>query len=140
MQGSVLDHVNLREEFRYISERGLSRLTDLCEIMASFGSDKGKGLHNYSVVYDWLFSRFRKDCLTVFELGLGTDKDQGASDHGSRWQAWRVVARMANYFSGSQIYGADINSDILFEVEPYPDILDRSERPKGDPGPLGSGW
>jgi hypothetical protein len=29
--------------------------TDLCSIMNQYGSDKGSGHHNYTILYDYLF-------------------------------------------------------------------------------------
>jgi hypothetical protein len=117
MQKSLLDHVNLQGEFNYIKAKGLSHLTDLCEIMSSFGSEKGKGVHNYSVVYDWLFSRFRKDSLAIFELGLGTNKVGAPSSMGPNGKPGASLQGWREYFSIAKIYGVDIDADILFEED-----------------------
>ncbi len=54
-----------------------SRTTDLCEIMARYGSDKGHpakiGRHNYTIFYKEIFEPIRHSARAVFELGLGTN-------------------------------------------------------------------
>jgi hypothetical protein len=114
MQSSVLSHMNLKQEFGYIQAKGLPEPSDLCELMASFGSDKGKGLHNYSVVYDWLLSRFRRENLQIFELGLGTNKLGAPSSMGLNGRPGASLRAWREYFPQAQIYGADIDGDILF--------------------------
>jgi len=114
MQASALTHMNLKLEFSYIQAKGFPEPSDLCELMASFGSDKGKGLHNYSVVYDWLFSRFRREKLQIFELGLGTNKVGAPSSMGVNGKPGASLRAWREYFPQAQIYGADIDRDILF--------------------------
>jgi hypothetical protein len=117
MRTSILDHINLDREFRYIRSKGFSQRTELCDLMSSYGSDKGNPFHNYTVVYDWLFARFRHEHLALFELGIGTNKAGAPSSMGpdgtpgASLRAWRA------YFSHSQVYGADIDSDICFEED-----------------------
>ena len=82
--------------------------------MASFGSDKGKRLHNYSVVYDWLLSRFRREKLQIFELGLGTNKVGAPSSMGPNGKPGASLRAWREYLPQAQIYGADIDRDILF--------------------------
>jgi hypothetical protein len=114
MEASVLSHMNLKREFDYIQAKGFPEPSDLCELMASFGSDKGKGLHNYSVVYDWLLSRFRKQNLQIFELGLGTNKVGAPPSMGPNGRPGASLRAWREYLPQAQIYGADIDGDILF--------------------------
>jgi hypothetical protein len=115
MQASVFDHISVDHEFRSLSEKGFSHLTELCHLMSSFGSDKGNALHNYTVVYDWLFSRFRNEELAVFELGLGTNKVGAPSTMGPEGKPGASLRGWRAYFPRARIYGADIDADILFE-------------------------
>ena len=85
--------------------------------MSSFGSDKGNALHNYTVAYDWLFSRFRNEDLTIFELGLGTNKVGAPSSMGPEAKPGASLRGWRAYFPSARIYGADIDSDILFEED-----------------------
>jgi GR25 family glycosyltransferase involved in LPS biosynthesis len=116
-QASVLDQLNLEYDFQDLKEKGFSHSTDLCQLMTSFGSDKGSSLHNYTVVYDWLFSRFRNEELALFELGLGTNKVGAPSSMGPEGKPGASLRAWRAYFSRARIYGADIDRDILFEED-----------------------
>jgi hypothetical protein len=114
---SVLERVNLEYEFREIEKKGLFHLTDLCHLMSSFGSDKGNGWHNYTVVYDGLFSKFRNEELALFELGLGTNKVGAPSSMGTQGRPGASLRGWRAYFPRARIYGADIDADILFQED-----------------------
>jgi hypothetical protein len=75
--------------------------TAMCRVMTRYGSDKGRGWHNYTTVYSALMGKLRKRPLRILELGLGPLRP-GASLRG--WQ---------ELFPLAPIYGADINRDIL---------------------------
>lgn len=80
-------------------------ITPLCEIMIEKGSDKGGSWHNYTMVYNELLKGIKTKANNVFELGIGTI-NSGASLRG-----WK------EYFKKANIYGADIDKDILFEED-----------------------
>jgi len=117
MQPSVLGQVNLVYDFAQIKKKGFTQSTDLCHLMTSFGSDKGHQFHNYTVVYDSLFARFRNAKLAILELELGTNKVGAASSMGASGKPGASLRGWQAYFPNSQIYGADIDSDILFGEE-----------------------
>lgn len=117
MQVSILDHINLEHEFRHIKGKGFSQPTELCHLMSSFGSDKGNPFHNYTVAYDWLFSRFRNEDLALFELGLGTNKVGAPSSMGPEGKPGASLRGWHAYFPCARVYGADIDSNILFEED-----------------------
>jgi hypothetical protein len=112
---SVLDRLNLEHEFASIRSKGFSNPTGLCTLMSSFGSDKGNPFHNYTVVYDRLFSGFRSEQLALFELGLGTNKVGAPSSMGAAGKPGASLRGWRAYFPHAQIYGADIDADILFD-------------------------
>ena len=56
--------------------------TELCEIMTKYGSDKGTGPHNYTILYYELFKNIRYESLNIFELGLGTNNIDTPSNMG----------------------------------------------------------
>jgi hypothetical protein len=91
--------------------------TDLCKIMTDFGSDKGRGHHNYTIYYDSLFNKLKEKELQVFELGLGTNNLDVKSNMGSDGKPGASLRGWKNYFPNSYIYGADIDSRILFEED-----------------------
>ena len=100
-------------------------LTELCE---KYKSDKGSinhkkksiwgwEAHTYSNYYYSLFNHFKDDVKLVFECGLGTNNTDYQSNMsvngmpGASLKVWR------DFFKNAQIYGADIDKDILFEEE-----------------------
>lgn len=105
-----------------LNDINLNEDTDLCLIMRKNGSDKNRlNCHNYTKIYDNLFKSIRYDNLNVFEVGLGTYNPNIPSSMaklgvengrpGASMYGWR------EYFTNSNIYGADIDMDILFNSE-----------------------
>ena len=92
-------------------------MTNLCNIMKSNGSDKGLDWHNYTLLYDHLFKDDVDNFENVFELGLGTQNTSYQSfmktgqgyNPGASQRGWR------EYFTKANIWGADIDPDILFD-------------------------
>ena len=111
---SALDGINLGQEFESLKSKGLAHRTALCELMSSFGSDKGDSWHNYTVVYDQFFAGFRDEPLDIFELGIGTNKTGAPSTMGPAGKPGASLRAWRAYFPHARIYGADIDSDVLF--------------------------
>lgn len=103
----------------YLNKQLFLQSTDLCRIMTKHGSDKGRGgaQHNYTTFYNFLFESKRYDKLNVLEIGMGsTDKSfeanmAGYGTPGGSIKGWK------EYFPFANIYGADIDSKILFQEE-----------------------
>lgn len=117
MQATPLAHIDLERELKYLMAKGLTSETDLCRIMSSCGSDKAKPFHNYTILYDWLFCRFRREPLSFFELGLGTNKPGAPSSMGANGKPGASLRGWREYFSRAEIVGADIDRDVLFQEE-----------------------
>ena len=96
-----------------------SKPTLLCEIMEKYGSDKGaknnNGWHNYTTYYSRLFEPIRLCKFRVFELGLGTNNVSLPSNMGANGKPGASLRGWAEFFPHSEIFGADIDKDILFE-------------------------
>ncbi|TPL79945.1 hypothetical protein FJ950_27480 [Mesorhizobium sp. B2-3-14] len=117
MKVSTLRQINLEEEFRDLKNNGLPQRTELCDLMSSFGSDKSGPFHNYTLAYDWLFSNYREENLNLFELGLGTNKVGAPSSMGPDGKPGASLRGWRAYFPHASIYGADIDSNILFDEQ-----------------------
>ncbi|MDE2110136.1 MAG: hypothetical protein KGJ79_03260 [Alphaproteobacteria bacterium] len=87
--------------------------TELCRIMNGFGSDKGHGRHNYTVLYTSLLSEIRNAPLNLFELGIGTNNVRLKSNMGRSGRPGASLYAWHQYLSHAQIYAADIDRDIL---------------------------
>ena len=93
--------------------------TPLCEIMGRNQSDKGHSLinrswHNYTTVYYSLFNRLKDKPLRIFELGLGTNNTDVPSNMGPGGRPGASLYGWAEFFPSAAIFGADIDSRILF--------------------------
>jgi len=95
--------------------------TPLCEIMERNKSDKGdinqKGPHNYTTFYYSIFKELREKKLRIFELGLGTNNINLASNMGPDGRPGASLYGWQEFFPNSYIFGADIDSDILFNTD-----------------------
>lgn len=96
--------------------------TPLCEIMGRHGSDKGDinittSWHNYTTFYYSIFNNLCDKKLRVFELGLGTNNVTIPSNMGSNGKPGASLHGWAEFFSNADIFGADIDADILFNVD-----------------------
>ena len=97
--------------------------------MTKWGSDKGRS-NNYTPLYSALFKERYDKPLLIFELGLGTNNPDVASNMGvfgvpgASLRGWRQL------FPKALVYGADIDREILFKEDRiktfYCDQLDQS--------------
>ena len=82
-------------------------------------SDKGHvnfiSEHNYTILYQKLFEIIKNDSLRVFELGLGTNNVNLASNMGANGRPGASLYGWREFFKKSKIFGADIDKDILFK-------------------------
>jgi hypothetical protein len=96
--------------------------TPLCEIMGRNNSDKGNinittSWHNYTTFYYSIFNNLCDKKLRVFELGLGTNNINVPSNMGSGGRPGASLYGWAEFFPKSDIFGADIDADILFNED-----------------------
>jgi hypothetical protein len=91
--------------------------TPFCVLFDLTHSDKGNRWHQFSRLYHTLLRPFRDVEFNLFELGLGTNNvnipsNMGAGGNpGASHFAWRL------YFKRAQIFGADIDRNILFRSD-----------------------
>lgn len=95
--------------------------TDLCKIMAHYGSDKGhpiksSRIHDYTLFYDSIFKNIKNNQLRIFELGLGTNNTNIKSNMGLNGKPGASLYGWRHFFPNSKIFGADIDKDILFTL------------------------
>lgn len=92
--------------------------TRLCFIMKLYGSDKGLRGHNYTTFYYSIFkNKIRQLDLRLFELGIGTNNPELESTMGELGMPGASLRGWRNFFEYAQIFGADIDRNILFNEE-----------------------
>jgi hypothetical protein len=96
--------------------------TPLCEIMGRNKSDKGSinitsSWHNYTPFYYRIFKDLRENSLRIFELGLGTNNVNVPSNMGVNGRPGASLYGWQEFFPHSDIFGADIDTDILFSAD-----------------------
>ena len=91
----------------------------LTELMNFYGSDKGgkNNHHNYSEYYSEIFFHKRKDVRNFLEIGLGTNNINLASNMGKDGVPLASLRAWRDYFINANVYGADIDKDILKNEE-----------------------
>jgi len=95
--------------------------TPLCEIMGRNRSDKGnlnitESWHNYTTFYYSIFKLLCNKNLRIFELGLGSNNVNVPSNMGVNGIPGASLYGWQEFFPNSNIFGADIDSDILFNT------------------------
>jgi hypothetical protein len=91
--------------------------TTLCELMTSYGSDKGYRWHNYTLLYHFLFRHHRHRVRSVFELGIGTNFADTPSNMGLNGSPGASLRAWRDYFPNARIVGADIDERVLFSED-----------------------
>ncbi len=106
----------------YNTDNYLSRL---CE---KYGTDKGFvnfenetpykwKPHTYSLFYHTLFSHCKDNIKLVFECGIGTNKSDVESNMSVNGKPGASLRVWKDYFINAEIFGADIDSRILFKED-----------------------
>ena len=91
----------------------------LTALMNLYGSDKGgkNNHHNYSEFYSELFFNQRKKVKNFLEIGLGTNNIKMPSNMGKDGKPLASLKAWRDYFENANIYGADIDKNILENEE-----------------------
>ena len=101
----------------FLENKKYENKTELCDIMNSFGSDKGNGWHNYTTLYYEILKSRRNNNLNIFELGLGTNNIYVPSNMGIDGKPCASLYGWKKFFKNSKVFGADIDRDILIYTQ-----------------------
>ena len=90
----------------------------LTSLMNKYYSDKGNlnNVHNYTKFYHSLFNKIYSKKLKIFEVGIGsvdTDVTFHMKFSNQNYEPLASLKAWREYFSNSEIYGADIDKKIL---------------------------
>lgn len=88
--------------------------TSMCDLFLKKGSDKSSW-HSYTTLYNFLFSKYIGESINFFELGLGTNNINIPSNMGATGTPGASLYAFRDYFINANIYGADIDNEILFQ-------------------------
>jgi SAM-dependent methyltransferase len=86
---------------------------ELKDLFNKYGSDKASS-HNYDIFYNYIL---RKDMKNILEIGLGTNNEDVMSNMTSSGKPGASLRAFRDYLPEANIFGADIDSRILFEEE-----------------------
>ena len=104
-------------KFSYITNSNSN--SKLTELMNYYGSDKGgkNNHHNYADFYSEIFFHRRNEIKSFLEIGLGTNNVNLPSNMGSEGKPLASLRAWRDYFVNANIYGADIDKNILKDEE-----------------------
>lgn len=88
---------------------------DLRGFFEQYGSDKGL-IHEYHHLYGSLFPDPKK-LEKVLEIGIGSNNPAVLSTMGRGYKFGASLRAMRDFFPNAQIYGADIDPNILFQED-----------------------
>lgn len=90
----------------------------LKDLFNKYGSDKSS-YHNYDLIYVSVLSILMKNKkeITLFEIGLGTNNVSVPSNMGVNGKPGASLRAFRDFLPTSQIFGADIDRNILFQDE-----------------------
>ena len=105
-----------KQEVTYLSNLNVDKnvTTSLHDMFENHGSDKNK--HGYDILYSYVFSKISNN-PTILEIGIGTNNKQIASNMGKYGKPGASLRAFSQYFATSEIYGADIDKNILFNFK-----------------------
>ena len=94
--------------------------TELCNIMYHNNSDKScfHKHHNYSLIYDTLFSSFKSKDINILEIGIGSinphiPSNMTGGELGRIYKPGASARGWYEYFKNANIYCCDIDTTII---------------------------
>ena len=113
----------LKYKIKFLNKKNVRRTyvsnflsnTKLSELMNHYGSDKGgkNNHHNYADYYSEIFFHKREEVKNFLEIGLGTNNVKLPSNMGKDGTPLASLKAWRDYFLNANIYGADIDKNIL---------------------------
>lgn len=89
---------------------------DMSALFAKYGSDKST-CHNYHLAYASILKGKRNQSIRIFEMGLGTNDPSAPSSMGAEGKPGASLRAFKEWNALAEVYGADIDRNILFEEE-----------------------
>jgi hypothetical protein len=112
----LLKHIEYKFNILKI-EDFLNDCEKLKEIFDKNMSDKAN-THNYHIFYSHIFNKLGVNSnLNILEIGLGTNNPNLVSTMGVNGKPGASLYSFSEYLPNSNIYGADIDRNILFQTD-----------------------
>lgn len=90
---------------------------NLKELFNRHGTDKSV-MHDYHLVYGEIFSKLNVlGNLNILEIGIGSQNPTVPSRMSSNFTVGSSIRAFKEYFPNAQIFGADIDKDVLFSED-----------------------
>lgn len=113
---NLLEHVDYNFNIVNINDF-VSDYDKLGSILENNKSDKSTN-HNYHIIYSYIFNLLGVNSnLNILEIGLGTNNPDLVSSMGVTGRPGASIYGFREYLPNSNIYGADIDRNILFESD-----------------------
>jgi hypothetical protein len=108
---------NERDLKKYFDHSNKVRSARLGDIFENFSSDKK--IHGYHVVYQAVIDEvlLSTSSINLLEIGIGTNNLNIKSNMGTKGNPGASLRSFREFIPRSKIYGADIDSRILFEED-----------------------
>lgn len=124
----LLNHTNLLFNIQNIEDFYDDSCIIFRDIFVKYGSDK-TSIHNYHIIYNFILNKLGVNSkLNILEIGIGTNNPDLISTMGDEGKPGASLYAFREYLPNSMIYGADIDTNILFISEKiktfYVDQLD----------------
>lgn len=89
----------------------------LANVLEKNRSDKSTS-HDFHILYSFIFNKFGLESkINIFEVGLGTNNPNLVSTMFEQGRPGASLFSFAEYLPNANIYGADIDKDILFNAD-----------------------
>jgi hypothetical protein len=98
----------------FLDKKLYNERTSMCEVFKEKKSDKST-FHNYTTLYNFLFSEHISKEINFFEVGLGTNNTDVPSNMGPNGTPGASLYAFREYFKNANVCGADVDRRILFE-------------------------
>lgn len=111
---SLINFNNYVPNIVNISNYNNEHSNNLAVCLNKYRSDKANS-HNYHILYSYIFDKLgRENTLNLLEIGLGTNNPNLVSSMGNNGNPGASLYAWEEYLPNSNIYGADIDREILF--------------------------
>ncbi len=111
----LLEHTNYKFNDINIETFDNNNSNILGNILKNYNSDKSTR-HNYHIFYSYIFNQLSEN-INLLEIGLGTNNPDKVSSMGINGSPGASLYSFREYLPNANIYGSDIDTDILFESE-----------------------